>query len=630
MDFESIAKGLDDYLEQKGKDLSSNIATVDAKDQGSPVGKVKSDMQKKTADAVLNSVKSGPIEQAAAGFVSSVATNLSSQLVKNVFTKNNIISVDNAVQGLFQALAMAKNLGAEFAVEMARNSAGQILKYLDEKDAIVSSIRSKLVSLHNACTYLSGNPFVKNYIQDLIKAIDLLDGANQDFGQVAIFLGSPTSPTFHSAKYDQGLSKLLAAQSLISPGSLVDISNVKQANAYASGVVKSSSDQTKAAVLVVPAISLEIGQLIIKYVRVVTNINLSITSFLGGMDAWTSTFKNSTSVYKAMLAHLQTGRSSISSLTSDMRSAIYPADGVTSGSLYSAKLNASASTWGLRNQTIIEWMRLNPGVLAAQSLNNTSTGIEAYKTAMGLIKDLKDLSYVGGTFIAGTGKEDPNMATKNVARLLLKVNTMIAKNQFESSVTIQFKYADAFFNTSITNSQRLRSILKSFASTKSALPTPARQFLLNQIGWAREHGLDRAAMLLMSGDMLGILSITSVDATTEGATYAALSSLIDVVKQDPNASDAQVERLESARSEVEADKISKEVEAGRVYGSSADAARDKLNAKMDKTKTSIGYGVETAKELDKSKGQTDTNYAENAMASSVPGFNNNKTLSGVL
>lgn len=629
-DFKSIATELEDFLKKKTKEASDSIAASEAADKSNPSAIPQTVVKNESVLAIRSSLAQNPIQQAGTDLLTKMGTTIVQKLVTETFKKIDLSPIQNASQNFFQTWAVVTTFDVEVAMELARNAADQIVKYTNEKDRVITDLKKELVALHNACAYLlNASPFMDAYLKDLITALGILRKADGKFSTVAGALNMGTKSKYLKNTFESGITDLETAQKLILPDRDVDVSSIRGVTDYISTTVTKTAGQTFAAAAAIPGISLRVGQLLVEYVKVVTELNLSILTFSDALDGWISSYKSSGTMYQAMYAHLQSGRAQLKELTLAMDALLFPPQpgniDVTSLS-YNAQVSAEATGWGIKNQAIIEWMKLNPGKKGATALEQTGNSVAAYVKAKELLDGYGDISYAGGTFKCAQSSEEVDRATTYVSRLLLKVNTLVAKRQTPYNITVEFRFVNNYFDTSLRHSQRIRSALSQFLATKNTLPGPARTLLNNALGTAKKYGLDRVATLIIAGRTRDIALLTAHNTTNVGAAITSINSLIDASKKDDNVTDDQITRLENARNILEAEKTAKDIEANRSYSSNSDAARVADEQRLTVIKSIVGPGIQVAKDLGKDEGQTSNSKAETAMSGVIPGFNNNNAL----
>lgn len=626
-------KFMEEYLTKASSDTAKLVSSVGTASKDDPAGQARNLVNTKGIESVKASIATNPLAQMGMDTVNQMATTLVQQLVNDALKKVNFSPIQNAVQNFFQAWATISTLDTEVAMELARNTARNMVTLMDQKDQVIRDIQGEITALHNACIIiLNSSPFMDQYIRDLISAYGILVGAETKFKNVVRVLEK--NHRFHNREFDSGVADLERAQALILPDRGADISSIRAVEDFVSDTIqRQSNKQAVAAAMSIPGISLKLGQKMIEYVRIVTELNLLLNTFLDALDGWIASFSRNTNIDQVTIDHITAGLKQLTDLINGMNSALFPDLSVTPNfdptqANYGPRLSAQATGWGLKLQAIIEWMKLNPGK-GSQVLDQTSNSVTQYLNSKKLLESYGDLSYIGGTMKITQSREDVEVAVRAVARLMLRVNTIVATRQTKSSVTAEFRQVRRYFETSQSHTARMRFALQGFLNTSSGLQGPARQIVGQALGIANKYGLDRVVGLINDGKVRELFGVTPDTATFAGSAVFGMNQLVAAVRGQPTTTDAQIERLENIRDAVEREKKAKEIESNRSYGSTVDAAQEEIKARLAQIKATISPAIEAAKQVDESTGTSENAKAETAMANVIPGFNANRTLAGL-
>ena len=624
---ESVS-ALEEYLTKKNSEASKAVGSFSVTAKTGPVGSLTNSIKKSALSDIMGDLAENPLVQMGIDTLTQIVTTAVQQLVTDALKKINLSAIENATQNFMQIWATVSSFQSEVAMELARNCGKQLINDLNTKKQLITAIRADITALHNACNLIvnSGN-FMGQYVKDLIAAYDILNSANSNFTLVSKRLKS-SDPSFLNSRYNKGLAQLQQAQTLILPDRNADVSSIRGLKDLVETTVnRQSNKQAVAALLAIPGITLTIGQNMIKYVSITVDINLRLTTFTSALSTWSTSFTKNKNIYKVASDHLDAGMSQLAQLLDEMQTILLVAPGSApvydpASALFGVNVSASATMWGIQLQAIIQWMKLNPGVGAAQ-LDQTANSVKLYKQALKLIASYGDMSYSGGTLAISNGQEDYISSLKPLTTLLVRVNTLVATKNSKSSVISMFRPVDAMFKTSQQNIDRIAAALNPFLATEATLPGPAAKLLGDAYGVAQKYGLDRVAGLLTNGDIAGLFSVNPQNATFAGAALGGLNNIASAIRLNPDASDAQIAKIDKLRDVVQADKTAKEIEANRAYAANADAAQAKAKATIKSDKATIKPAIEAAKQIDAVAGTSPVDEATTKMSGVIPGFNTN-------
>ena len=629
-------KFMEDYVKQTSTDLSNTISSLKLSDKENPSGTTQTTVEDKTLTNIKTALAGSPIVQAGVDTINQMGTTIAQGLVKSAFQKANFSPMQNAVQNFFQSWATISTFDTEIAMELARNTARNITTLIDKKQALSNDINLKLTELHNACIIiLNSTPFLDAYIQKLITAYGYLGQADTDFDVVISALKSETNPIFQKQRFNAGVSLLDQAQLLILPDRSFTSDNfniIGSAQLASNTIGRKTNAQALAAAVAISGMTLQIGQKVIEYVAAVVEINLLLNTYVDAMDGYITSFTKNNNIYKVTADHVSSGSTQLKTLMTDMNSSLNPnpttnPDFSTTQINYGPRLSASATSWGVRLQGIIEWMKMNPGVGAA-SIDQTSNSVLAYTKSIDQISKMGNISYIGGTYLCSNGREGASVIVGKMASLLLKVNTIVSSSKTKYQITDEFRFVKNYFDASTMNSNRLKASLGSFISSASTLPTGARENLNKMLGLANQYGLDRVVGLINDGKVRELFSVTPDTATYSGTAVMSMNDLINVIRTSSVATDFQVQKLESLRDEYSRMKKAKDIEANRSYGSTLNAAQEEIQTKVDQTNQTVSPALEAAKEIDPAA-SSDNDLANKTMANTIAGFNANKAAAGL-
>ena len=391
-------KMMEDYLTQQSSDTAKLVSSAGLSDKGDPLGQARNTVTNNAIAQVKAQIETNPIAQMGIDTANQMATTLVQKLVTDAFTKVNVSPIQNAVQNFFQAWASVSTLESEVAMELARNTANNINNLLTQKAKIVGEIQNELTALHNACIIiLNSTPFFDAYLKDLVSAYQILVGAETKFKNVVKVLQQ--SQRYRNREFDSAVADLGRAQTLILPDRNADVSSIRGVQDLISSTIgRQTNQQARAAAVSIPGISLKIGQKVIEYTRVTTDINLLLNTYADALDGFIASFQRNGNIDQVTIDHINAGITQLADLINGMNSTLFPNLQITPAFdptqiTYGPKLSAEATGWGIKLQAIIEWMKLNPGK-GSQTLDVTSNSVAQYINSKNL---LVGFTYAGDT-----------------------------------------------------------------------------------------------------------------------------------------------------------------------------------------------------------------------------------------
>lgn len=623
---------MEEYLTQKASDTARLVSAKTSSDKGDPLGQSALNIENKTIQNAKNAIGTNPIVQMGIDTATQYVTTVGQQVVGDALRKINLSPIQNATQNFFQAWATISTFEAEVAMELARNTARNAVGLIEQKRTVIQQLQTELTALHNAAVILlNSSPFIDAYLNQLIEAYGILRRADQKFASVVRTLTN--SSRLRQREFDSGVADLEAAQRLILPDRGADVSSIRGATDLLSETIsRQTNQQAIAAALSIPSISLRVGQLVLDYVRLTVEINLLLNTFLDALDGFITSFSRNDNIDQVTIDHITAGRTQLGTLLQDMSAILFPDDVMTvnldpTRASFGVKLSASATSWGLRLQAIIEWMKLNPGKGSA-TLDRTSNTVRTYEIVCAAIRGFGSVSYTGGQVDIEQSREDTTGAIRQVAQTMLLVNTIVATQRSRASVNQRFRTTKRHFEAADFHLNRLSQSLNQFIATRSNLSGPAQQVINQALGIANKYGLDRVAGLLSDGRVRELFDLSPDEMTYAGSAVVGINELLAEIRSNPNATDAQVEQLEAVRDAVERERVTKDIEASRSFSSAIADAQAALKEKFLEIKRLITPAKEAAAALDPSVLQQQNRQAEDQMSRSIPGFSANRELIG--
>lgn len=595
---DAVAK-LSDYLNQSIKTANNAAAASSKRATVAPDGLLKTSLERQTSANTLNSLKQNPIINTAVDTANQAVTSVAQQVVKNAIKKVNFTPIQNASQQFFTLFASVTSFGVEVAMELARNTGRNLIKALQEKDAIALKLEGQMNALYNACAILlNGQPFFDTYLKNIIKAYGLIESADLKLKRVSSVLASQR-PRYLSRTFSESITQLTQASELILPDRGVDVSSISSTADFVSSTLnRQSNQQVFAAAVSIPGITLEIGKLVLQYEVASINVNAYMNAFVNALDDYISNYQQSKSVNQATIDHINAGTSRIDELLAEMAAILSQNSGLSTDVQFRAKLSSYATIWGVTLTGIIEWLKLNPGAGSAL-LSQTSASVEAYNKARAKILSVSDTPYPGGTIYYTEGREDAFKGlVRLVARALTTANTIVATSSTKNDIRAQCSAVKNYCATSRKVDTQLIASIQTFVNTKTTLTGDVAKGLKQLTAFANKTGLDRMAGLLTNGNVKDLFSATPETSTYAGAAVVGINSIITNLKELPGATTQQISQMENLRDQVSREQKAREVFAGRSAQSTEDEEAAQRQKAVDTDKTLVQTATETAKQLD--------------------------------
>jgi hypothetical protein len=634
-DLSEAVRYIEEYVTKETSSLEQTISNVNISSFNNPLGSIENNQLGSTLSNVQKSFAGNPVIKAIGDTAIQMATTTLQSMVRDVFKHNNLNPIQDATQALFQGLATIATIDSELAMELTRNTARNLTVVLQRKQALSDGMKQDMVKIHNACVIiLNSTPFIDQYVKDLLAAYSILEQAERSFESVYQGLDSDTNPVFKTNTFNTGVSRLESAQALILP----DRGNVTSDAITFFDFLdqtqnRATNKQAIAAAQAIPNLSQALVSKSLGYVAAVYEANSLINVYLNAVDEYIKAFKKNKNLYQASKDHVSIGQQKLQSLIVNMESVLQPSQQLNpqynpaQQLTYGPKVMASATAWGITLQAIIEWMKLNPGVGAAQ-IDKTSRSVEAYTESVALIEQMGNISYVGGVYLCSNGKEEPLQIVPKIARLIRKVNLVIATSTTRDQLATEFRIVTNYLNASTQNTNRLIGALNIFTSTKPNLPTAAKKALDEVLDFANKYKLDRLAGLINNGDIEKIFASTPDTATYSGAAVVGMNNVIEQVSSSSTATDQNLQKLTNARDVQSRTQKTEEIESNRLFSSSIAAVRESVNKRIASLKETLTHTIEAARGLDPAS-QSPPDQAAEALSSVTPGFNVNAGLAGV-
>lgn len=619
---EAVAQ-LSDYLNNKMTEANSAALAGTNRAAGTPDGAMRSEMQTATSASTMASLSQNPVINTVVDTVNEAATTVAQQVVRDAITKINLTPIQNATQQFFTLFASITTFGTEVAMAFARNTGRNITQAVQDKQRISNELESEIVALYNACAILlNGQPFFDQYLQNVLRAYNLILSADNTLRTVVTALSHPTRPRYHSRRVTDSINRLTEARDLILPDRGADVSSIRATGEFISSVIdRQSNRDVYAAAISIPGITLNIARLVVEYQVKSVELNALINTFAGVLNDYIANYQQSQSLNAATIAHLNAGITQLASLLDEMEAILSQNSNTATDIRFRAKLSSYGIQWGVKLTGTIEWLKANPGAGSAL-LTQTSDSVAAYNRSVANLGVIGNRTFSGGTVFVTAGKEDAFRGLVPLtARILATANLIVATSQSRASVLTQATAVRRYLqNARVVDSQILTAI-QPFMNTRSTLSEVVDRSVNQLIGVANTYGLDRLAGLLTSGNIKDVLSVTPDTATHAGAAVVGMNSILNTLRELPDATVQQVSQIETLRDQVMREQKAQEVYAGRSAQATADADEARRQQDTEDTEKLIETATEAAKQLDAEVAEDPTTKTEEAMGAQVtPGM----------
>lgn len=614
-------KLLEKYLGIATETTAKTVSSTTNSQLKSASGQATKKLAAAPASASLATVKKNPIVAMGVDTATQIISKTTSGLLRTAVSKVNLAPIQNAVGGFFQLLAMASTFGTEIAMELARNTARNLLKALTEKDAVIVQLNQEFTKLHNmVMVLLNSNPYLDDFLRRAIAAYYLMQQASQKFTNVVKVLDK--QHRYQKREFDSGIANLESARDLLLPPDSANISSFNDVtNIVSSSIGRQSNQNALAAAMSIPGITLKIGGLMLNYIKLTIDINSYLNTYMNALNDFIDSYTRNNTLDKATIDHINAGNSQLITLLEDMAVLLFPDDATIEDPLYGPKVVSAGTVWSLRLVAILEWLRLNPSK-GSQTLDLTSQSVEAYQRSTQIIAGLNNMVYSGGEVLVEEGKENSLDTSEKVAKLLLLVNTILAKSTTKADVSSEFrKVLDHLAQVKLLNS-KIRAAITPFVNTGLNTFGPAKQLVGSLLNTANSLGLDRAVGLISGGNIKEIFSLTPQNATHSAAAVTGMNTIIAKLKSSPTTPDNNVAKAEDIRDQLKREQTTKEIESTRASSASYDARTQQANAQLARKKKLISQ-AKTIASASEPGSETEETKSNNKIYKAIPNFADN-------
>jgi hypothetical protein len=619
-----------DLLDERRKESKQLLASLENKKKLDPGGFLSNRLAATAQGKALGSLKNNPIINMGKDTINQTIAGMSQSLVGglNREISKAISPIQSTVNGFFSALASVTTFGVEIGLEIARNGGRSILKALDEKDKILTDLQTETTALFNACAILANSqPFLNAYIAKLLEAYELLLTSRNEFNTVSKVLVSRKQ--YRARTFNSALSNLVAAKDLILPDKNAVLS-IRDTGDFISNTVKRASNkEALAAALSIPGITFKIGKLLISYSAKTVEINNLITNFMGALNDFIAAYKRNDSLDKAVSRHIDSGVFELDKLLNEMELLLFPTDSVQSAADYGLRVTTSASFWGLKVNTVEEWMKLAP-TKALEQLESTGESIRRYNVAVASLKAINNIAYRGGVNEVDQGRENGFRTLDVYTKTIVKANTLVARKISIDDVRADFFIAKQHADSMIAVSAAIRDAITPFVRTPSSAVGPAKKLVGSIVAEANKLGLDRISRLVNIGAVGQLFSANASTATFAGNLVTGLNITIKKASASPNTNQQSLQRVVEVRDQVERDRVTKSLEANRANKATPEKTAEREKEKLKKFEDEVRVAEEASKQIDASTAAApDLNRkTEQRVNKLVPGFSGNSYAQG--
>jgi hypothetical protein len=609
---------LNDYLNESIKSANKAISGETNRATASASGPLKSSLQKLTVDNSKDTLKVNPILNSAGKAGEDFLNKTAKGAVDSVMKKANLTPIQNATKQFFTLFASITTFGPEVALELARNTANNIVTGIKKKDTIAQQINAEVTAIYNACAILlNGPPPFRNYLQDIINAYGLISGADSNLKRVLAELSKPIAPTFKQRTFDQSLKDLASARDILLPPNNTNVQDIRTLDFSSLSQAKQSVARVKTAFLSLAGMTLNLANLILQYEMQSLQVNGLINIFLTALDDYLSNYLKSLPTNQAAIDHITSGVSQLDALLAEMKSILDRLNGSPEDATIKSQLSTYGTKWGVSLTGTIEFLKLNPASGSAV-IDKTTANVQAYLLAVKQISALTDITYPGGTVYVNKGQEDAYKGlVRPSAKYIGTVNTIMVTSTSRLDVRLQASAIRNYMTTSTALDAKIVLALQPFLNTRSPFGGDIAKSLGKLKKYANKNGLDRMAGILTSGDVKSLFSATPDTSTYAGAAVASTNAIIDVVKQVPGATTQLISKIETLRDSVLRKQKAQEQFAGRGAYIAQGAEATQRQAAVDSDKTLIRNTTEAAKQYDEDVAQDPAANTERVLNAKV-------------
>jgi hypothetical protein len=638
LSFLSGSNFIQEFIAKKSDDFNQAVFGVQNRASNSAGGQLTGSIQDRVSQPAFDHISQNPIIAMGEDTANQAITTISQQLLVtgskkleaavNKATGINIRkTIQDVTDGYFTIVGLVSTASVEIAMELARTNARSIVSLIGKKEEAIKTIQTEIRALNNAVVILSNaDPFFKDYYAKLVQAYTNTLAANTQLKSVSRILS--TTHRYNSIVYEKSLNQLIAARDVILPDRDVDVTSIRGITDFLEQTItRQTNKQALAAALSIPGITAKIGAAYLSYVEYTVGINVLIALFLTVLDDFINTYKRNDNLDQNTINHIKAGTVQLDSLLADMRVVLFPKDSRASATFttpvvnlnvpkYASQVTTSATGWGIRLTTIIEWLKVQPG-RASKELDVTSESVLRYQAAVKLLKAQGNIPLGGATLNVKESQENVKETTFAVGKLLFLANTTIGTQQTPAELLQRRVQLVSLFNAATILDTRIKTALQPFIDTPFNLLNGADKVVKQMGAISRDLGLDRAADLLEKADIKGFYAMSGTTATYAGAAVAGMTAIIGSMKSDPATTDSELASMENVKSGFDRDNEAKKVEATRSASSSSEQFVAEQKQGLDASKQQASAADEVAQKKDAAVAASPINTAQNTITKAI-------------
>jgi hypothetical protein len=580
---ETGTQAIQDYLDNEDEQAAASTTAAQNRDTVSPQGQLKAQQTSAVTNNTTSALGNNPIAATGTDIINSTVTTATQSLVSGALAQASgaLKPLQTASDAFFTTLATISTASVEIAMELARGNARLIITNINQKEAVITQLKTEATALYNAVALiLNSQPFFTPYLQKLVQAYQLITQADNELKSVVSALNPVNAnPTFNGTLFNQAMALLNQAEALILPDPSANISSIR------SGVLSTASNsitQAKnslASAMAITGISAQIAKLMVQYASLTLEINTLIGLFLTALSSFISTYKRNSNVDNATINCINSGTAQLDALLAKMQPLLYPTNDVRGQVFFPVNVTSNATVWGIQLQAIIQWLNLTPAS-AATALNSTSQSVLLYNQASTLLNNQGNITNGFATLLATAAQENFLNTGNQVVQILFDANTVLATTQNPRNVLAEMqKFIDLMTASHILD-QDIINALTPFINTPNNLAAGANKIVSGLASAANSLGFDRIGSLISKGDVGNLFTASATTATYVGAALSGVRSITAAVNKNPNATDQDVAALSTIDSDLSAQNAVKQVESTRSATDSTATFVANTNAQM--------------------------------------------------
>ena len=610
-----------DFKTQNQAQADANITTAQNRDKTNPSSSLVNSSATTTSNNTMTALGNNPVINTGTDIINSIVGPLSQSLASGAIKQATgaLKPLQKASDAFFTTLALVSTASVEIAMELARGNAKLIVSSVQQKEAIITQLQAEATALYNAVSIiLNSQPYFSAYLQKLLQAYSLIQIADNDLKSVVATLLSPTNPTYNNTLFNQAMNLLNQAEALILPDNTAAVNQIRSGSPTKGNNSVAQAKNAQAAAMAITGITAKIAKLMIQYAALTLTINGLISLFLTALSSFISSYKRNTTIDQATANHITSGTTQLDSLLSSMQPLLFPSAAVKGDPLYSTKVTANGTVWGVKLAAIIQWLLINPGA-ASQQLNLTGVSVQRYNQAIALLQGQGNITYNNATLLVTQAQENFFSTGTQVALILLDANTVLATQKDPRNVLAEVLKLQNLFQASHELDINITNALTPFINTPNNLIAGAASVVSNLSKAASSLGFDRVSSLISKGDIAGLFSTNATTATFVGGALVGVRTILTKVNSSPNATDQDKAQLTKVSNDLASQNAVQQVEATRSATDTTDTYVANTNAQLDATNQDCDTAIQIAGKYDSDEA------ASQSQVDQLSGIYNNTT-----